>query len=138
MASDDLELFIRYADELESRNPVVAQQFRMYFMERQMENIKKTKGQDHKKEKTAIAEQLKKTEDLNKKLNLTNEQKKEQMTQYCKAMFSKVMNAARQPNCKKPLCISKLHTMLDFIHVLTVFGPLSAEWSSNSTRCVTE
>ena len=131
MESTDLKLFIRYADELESHDPVVAQQFRMYFIEKQMEYIKKTKGQNYKNDKAIISEQLKKTEELNKKLNLTKEQKKQQMHQYCAGMYKKIMDAAKAPNCKKPICISKLKTMMDFIQVLTVFGPLSSEWSNN-------
>ena len=130
----NLNIYIKYADEFEKckRDLAVAEQCRMYFIDKQMQLIKGKKGTPGYNEmKTIISEQLKKTEELNKVLKMTKEQKQEQTRNYCGTMYKKIMDAAKAPNCNKALIVSKLQVMVNFIEILTVYGPLNPEWQKN-------
>ena len=130
----NLKIYIKYADEFErsQKDLVVAEQCRMYFIEKQMQLIKNEKGKPGYNEiKDIISEQLKKTEDLNKVLKITKAQKQEQTKNYCASMYKKIMDAVKAPSCNKALAASKLQTMVNFIQILTIYGPLSPEWEKN-------
>ena len=80
---------------------------------------------------TVVNEQFKKTEQINKMLNLKKEEKQAQIFQYCSQTYKNLTATIKTPGANQTQCINQLGMMKDFINILSLFGPLTPEWLNN-------
>lgn len=126
--TENLSIYLSYADDVEKADPVMAVCCRLYYVESYLKQVKQHGGSELSAEdKLRIAEILGKAEQEQSVNSLSNEQKKEKVAQYCTKMHNKIMQAIKTQHNKME-CIDMLTTMRNFVQVLTSFGPLSAEW----------
>ena len=132
----DLTLYLKYADEVEKDEPIMALYCHLYFAEHYVQSKKKqgitTLTPD---EIQLIDGTFNKIEKMKKENRLTKEQNQERVKQYCSNMYQKIMELARRPETNKIQSIENLQTMINFISILATFGPLTAEWV-NKRKCI--
>eukprot|EP00826_Nyctotherus_ovalis_P058920 TRINITY_DN8148_c0_g1_i14.p1 TRINITY_DN8148_c0_g1~~TRINITY_DN8148_c0_g1_i14.p1 ORF type:complete len:213 (+),score=24.02 TRINITY_DN8148_c0_g1_i14:76-714(+) len=141
----DLKQYLKYADEVERADPIMALHCRLYFVENYVKSKKKegvaTFTPDEMK---FMNEALNRVEKTQKECQLTKEQKQERARQYCLKMYQKIMETIRSPGADKIQSIEILQTMINFISIIATFGPLAPEWVSMSKamndvrRCMCE
>lgn len=129
MENEDLDLYLQYAGMLDSRDCIMSLNCRMYYIEKKIEHIRQ-QGKESVDKTTA--EVFKKVENTNLQLGLTKAQKAAHVNAYCKDMYNKIIKTVLAGNNDKALCVRKLETMVNFLLILTIFGPLTLEWDA---RC---
>jgi TPP-dependent 2-oxoacid decarboxylase len=125
----DLMLYLKYADEVEQADPIMALYCRLYFVEHYVHSKKKQGTSELSPDEVKLTnDTFNKIEKVQKESKLTKEQKQERVRQYCAKMYQKIMELARSPGANITQCTEMLQTMINFISILATFGPLTAEW----------
>jgi len=124
--------YLEYAKAIERIEPIVAVYCRLYYVDKFVQMKKSSNMQfDPKTESVHINNLINQIQQAQKASNLTKDQKQIRVSDYCKKMFDKIMVELHKPDFDERQIAGQLKTMIDFIEILTIFGPLSPEWVSN-------
>ena len=128
--ADDINIYLYYANDVEKADSVMALYCRMYYIDQYLK--KKKEGgtsQLHDNESNYLSGILDNIQKTHKALNMTKEEKQERVFQYCSKMYTKIVKLLKESSSDRVRCLDMLCTMINFIKILTIFGPLNAEWS---------
>ena len=130
--SQNYDDYLKYADLYEKYNPIVAQYCRMYYIQEQINIIKKKKNEQclDPNDSIVINSILKRTEQVKEKINCTVEKRKLAIENEFNRMYQRIIQCIPANQEEKDCIRRKLLVLLDLIQILTVFAPLTQEWKN--------
>lgn len=130
--TQEMRIYLNYADEVERCDPIMAAACRTYYVEYCISQ-KKREGSTifSNKENAELEAVFRKIEAVNTNTGFNPEQRKQRAYVYCTRMYNKIVDSIKAPGFNKIQALDNLITLMNFIQVLTIFGPLEAIWVKN-------
>eukprot|EP00826_Nyctotherus_ovalis_P026549 TRINITY_DN2072_c0_g1_i7.p1 TRINITY_DN2072_c0_g1~~TRINITY_DN2072_c0_g1_i7.p1 ORF type:complete len:176 (+),score=20.89 TRINITY_DN2072_c0_g1_i7:147-674(+) len=131
------EIYLKYADDVEKCDPIMAAACRFYYVQSFISQTKCGGSQIMSNQVSAYMNTIiSNIEKTHKASGLTPEQRKARVNRYCTLMYNKIVDDIKTPGADKLQSLDRLTTMVNFIQVMTVFGPLEPVWVENCKLCV--
>jgi len=125
--------YLRYARDLDDIDPVVALCCRSYYLTKYIEAKRKTKMTAQ--ESANIKDLLNIVENIQKKLELTKEQREKKVEEFCIKLFECIVEDDLSAMEISENHAIQFNTTADVIELLKVFGSISNEWEDKRRYC---
>jgi len=130
--TQNFQIYLKYADDVEKCDPIMAAACRTYYVQCY---VNQTKNEGSRVVSDNASTQLNwildKIEKAHKASGLNNDQRKDRVIRYCTLAYNKIIDGLRTPGSDKVMLLEMLLTMVNFIQVLTIYGPLDSTWAKN-------
>lgn len=128
----EIDIYLKYAKELENLEPIIALCCKIYFIERYLEGHKKDGKLNLSSEKKQFINPIYKAVENDKKsLGISKDDRQKKFEQYCNNIHLRMIALINTPKNDRKKSVNSLLTMRNFIKILTLFGPLTPQWQKN-------
>jgi len=136
--TQNFQIYLKYADDVEKCDPIMAAACRYYYAQCYLEQTK-SRGSHVVSDNTSVHINgiLNKIENAHKVSRLNNDQRRDRVIHYCTLMYNKIVHELKTPGSDKVMLLEMLLTMINFIQVLTIYGPLDSTWVKNRNSSFT-
>jgi hypothetical protein len=130
--TQNFQLYLKYANDVEKCDPIMAAACRQYYVQCYIDKTKSGGSQFVSNNTSSqINGIITRVEHAHKAAGLNPDQRKDRVIRYCTLMHNKIVDSLRTPGTDKQLLLEMLVTMMNFIQVLTIYGPLDPIWIKN-------
>ncbi len=128
--ADSARVYLKYAADLESTEPIVALCCRTFFIQKVIETKQQRGVEFTPTEGKFIAQMLDFVESSKQKLGLGNETRKDKLEDFCSRVFIAVEREEKSAEEITKIHAMQFHSTAQLIDLMSLFGRLSPVWSN--------